>query len=80
MREGSEFLREHMLKKHDLEPAMSDLESLINSMDDIGYSNLLGAEPSEADRVLGLEKAFAKVMRALQKARSDLEKAIEMCD
>ena len=69
-----------MLAKSDLEAPIAALESLIESVEELGYRHLLGAEPSEAERTLAREKALAKVVRALAKARRDLEALSDICD
>lgn len=69
-----------MLTKSDLESPMAALESLIESFEELGYRHLLGAEPAEVERTVQREKALAKVVRALEKARRDLEALSEICD
>ncbi len=69
-----------MLAKSDLEAPMAALESLIESVEELGYRHLLGADPSEVERTIEREKALAKVVRALVKAHRDLEALSDMCD
>ncbi len=69
-----------MLDRSEVEASIVRLESLIESLEDLGYQHLLGADPAKADRTLTLEKALSKALRALHKARHDLDSLAEMCE
>lgn len=68
-----------MLKESDLDKPSHDLNLLIETLQDIGFNHLLGADPSDADEVLKLEKALAKVLRALNKAKFELVSTKKLC-
>ena len=69
-----------MLAKSDIESSTIKLEGLIDALEELGYQHLLGSDPSDGDKTLALEKALSKVLRALHKARHDLETLSEMCN
>ena len=69
-----------MLSREEIEVRLEALDSFIESLEDVGYRNLLGADPQDAERTLQQEKALAKVLRALVKAHHDLEALVQLCD
>lgn len=69
-----------MLARREVEASIVRLENLIESLEDLGYQHLLGADPARADLTLMLEKALSKALRALHKARHDLDTLAEMCE
>ncbi len=69
-----------MLDRTDLDKPASELEQLIESLEQIQFDHLVGVVPSKADEALKIEKALSRVVRALHKARGDLATVMDMCE
>ena len=66
-----------MFNLEQLGDLIDQIDSTINYAEDFAYNYLVGVGEDEIVAALKIERAMAKVVRALQKAKSDAQRLAE---